>query len=48
MSIKQLRARWIEGDYDQLLETLLLNYTFDFERASIEFNKITSEVMLRL
>ncbi|KAL4434994.1 hypothetical protein ABPG74_017750 [Tetrahymena malaccensis] len=47
-SIKQLRQRWTDGDYDQLLETLLLSYVFDFERASIEFNKIVSEVMVRL
>jgi len=28
-----------------LLENLLLRYTFDFEKAGIEFNKIAAEVM---
>lgn len=44
MSLKQLRSRWIDGDYDELLETLLLRYVFEFERTAIEFNKIASEV----
>lgn len=45
VSMKKLRARWLEGDFDELLENLLLRYVFDFERASTEFNKIAGEVM---
>jgi hypothetical protein len=45
VSVKRLRARWLEGDFDELLENLLLRYVFDFERASVEFNKIAVEVM---
>lgn len=45
VSLKQLRHRWVDGDYDELLENLLLRYTFDFEKAGVEFNKIAAEVM---
>jgi hypothetical protein len=46
VKLEAIKRRW-EIEYDELLQSLLERFTFDFECAKKEFNRIASEVMVK-